>query len=52
MGAPREGLGALFRALVDFLEERRLRQQVDFLVSPEVASATPERTTVLYRVEW
>jgi hypothetical protein len=35
MGAPREGLGALFRALLDFVDERRVRQQVYAVVSPE-----------------
>jgi hypothetical protein len=35
MGAPREGLGALFRALLDFVDERRVRQQVYAAVSLE-----------------
>ncbi|SRR5713226_3572288 len=35
MGAPREGLGQFFRALLDFLDDRRLRQQVYAVVSPE-----------------
>src|SRR5258708_31855111 len=35
MGAPREGLGQFFRALVDFLDDRNLRQPIYAVVSPE-----------------
>ncbi|SRR5260221_13648162 len=35
MASPREGLGAFFRALLDFLDDRHLRPQIYAAVSPE-----------------